>query len=75
MFRSIRARELPQHIDLSTVRETLQYIHDDMRRAAGLEKLSAALAEAIREAEAAEALLPSPVDDPVITARFVPRHL
>lgn len=72
MFRISRSQPWPPHIDLSTLRETLAYMHDDMCRVPGLEKLRDALGEAMREAEAAEAKAPPLVEGP-LAARFLPR--
>lgn len=41
-------------LDLATVRETLAYMHSDLRHIAGLEKAAAALDVAMREIAAAE---------------------
>jgi hypothetical protein len=41
-------------LDLSTVREMLAYMHDDLRRTPGLERAAAALDTAIAEVERAE---------------------
>lgn len=73
MFRIPRANPWPPQIDLSTLRETLLYMHDDMARAPGLERLRDALAIAVKEAEAAEALARSKVTS-IVNARFLPRR-
>ncbi|MCB1520844.1 MAG: hypothetical protein KDJ37_09755 [Hyphomicrobiaceae bacterium] len=73
MFRIPRSRPWPPEIDLATVRDTLGYMHDDAARVPGLEKLKSALAEAIREAEAAERRAPPLVKGP-LAARFLPRR-
>lgn len=44
----------PKALDLSTVREVLAYMHDDLRRAPGFERAAAALATAIAEIERSE---------------------
>jgi hypothetical protein len=49
------ARAKPR-IDLETIRETLLYIESDCRENAGLERVAAALTEAIDEIERLEAL-------------------
>ena len=46
-------------LDLSTVRELLAYMHDDLRRTPGLERAAAALDTALAEIERAERNLPS----------------
>lgn len=63
----------PASIDLDTVRETLSYMHDDMRDAPGLERVAAALGRAIDEIEAArQAETPTePVSLDIV--RFLPR--
>jgi hypothetical protein len=63
----------PCALDLSTVRETLAYVHDDMRRAPGLERAAAALAAALAEIELAErgATAPARRQGP---ARFLSRR-
>ena len=72
MFRINRSKPWPQ-IDLSTLRDTLIYMHDDMSRVPGLEKLRDALALALREAEAAETIARAkPVN--ITNARFLPRR-
>ncbi|MCB1513906.1 MAG: hypothetical protein KDJ18_03630 [Hyphomicrobiaceae bacterium] len=63
----------PIHLDLSTLRETLAYMHDDMCRTPGLEKLRDALALALKEAEAAEATT-RPAKVRFSAARFLPRR-
>ncbi len=49
------ARAKPR-FDLETIRETLLYIESDCRENAGLERVAAALTEAIDEIERLEAL-------------------
>ncbi|MBL8566151.1 MAG: hypothetical protein JNM89_10590 [Hyphomicrobiaceae bacterium] len=73
MFRIPRAKPYPPQIDLSTVRETLAYMHDDMCRVPGLEKLRDALGVAIEEAAAAERHAP-PLVEGAFAARFLPRR-
>lgn len=78
MFRISRSKPWPPQIDLSTLRETLIYMHDDMTRVPGLEKLRDALALALKEAEAAETAARPPTTNfaaPQFTsARFLPRR-
>jgi hypothetical protein len=66
-----RSKARPCALDLSTVRETLAYMHDDVRRAPGLERAAAALAAALAEIELAErgATVPARRQGP---ARFLP---
>jgi hypothetical protein len=78
VYRIPRSNPWPPHIDLSTLRGTLIYMHDDMARAPGLEKLRDALALALKEAEAAEAVARAkapPKSKPQFTsARSLPRR-
>jgi hypothetical protein len=78
VFRIPRSNPWPPHIDLSTLRETLICMHDNMARAPGLEKLRDALALTLKEAEAAEAVARAkapPTSKPHFTsARFLPRR-
>lgn len=73
MYRIPRSKPWPPQIDLSTLRETLAYMHDDMARAPGLEKLRDALALAIKEAEAAEQGSPA-APFAALPVRFMPRR-
>ncbi|MDX2307539.1 MAG: hypothetical protein NW216_04805 [Hyphomicrobium sp.] len=54
MFCISRTQSWPPSLDLGTVKETLLYMRDDARAVPGLEKVSAALDEAIREIDVAE---------------------
>ena len=54
MLKLLRSGARQPMLDLATVRETLAYMHGDLRHVAGLEKAAAALATAIAELEAAE---------------------
>jgi hypothetical protein len=54
VFKISRAKPYPPTLDLTTVRVTLGYMHDDMKRIAGLERLAASLETAIAEVSAAE---------------------
>jgi len=74
MFRIPRQDPWPPAIDLATVRETLHYMHDDMRRIPGLEKVADAMAKTIDEIEAAERDRSRRKLNP-ITARFMPNRL
>ncbi|MCB1505626.1 MAG: hypothetical protein KDJ47_11680 [Hyphomicrobiaceae bacterium] len=73
MFRIPKSNPWPPQIDLSTVRETLAYMHDDMMRVPGFEKLRDALAVAIKEAEAAE-LTARTKSKALINVQFLPRR-
>ncbi len=72
MFRIPRSKPWPPQVDLSTVRETLAYMHDDMCRVPGMEKLRDALGVAMREVDAAERRAPPLVEGP-FAAKFLPR--
>lgn len=63
----------PCVLDLSTVRETLAYMHDDVRRTPGLERAAAALAAALAEVELAE-LGATALARRQRPARFLPRR-
>lgn len=54
MFRIPRSQPWPPAIDLATVRETLHYMHDDMKRVPGLEAVATALEKAMSEIDTAE---------------------
>lgn len=69
-----RKAERPASIDLDTVRETLSYMHDDMRSVPGLERVAAALGRAIEEIEAT-GLIEKPVEPVSLgIVRFLPRR-
>ena len=74
MFKISRNRAWPPSIDLTTVRQTVQYMQGDLARVPGLEKISAALETALKEIEAVQTR-PSiaNLNDPVLRARFLPR--
>lgn len=56
MFKLLdRSRARPS-VDLETIRETLLYIESDCRENAGLERVAAALSEALEEIERLEAM-------------------
>ena len=61
-------------LDLSTVREMLAYVHDDLRRAPGFERAAAALATAIAEIERVERGVPSSARWTAHT-RFLPERM
>ena len=54
MFKISRSGSYPPTLDLSTMRETLNYMHGEMARVPSLRPAAAALETAIREIEAAE---------------------
>jgi hypothetical protein len=71
VFKILRSRPWPPTLDLATVRETLHYMQDDMRRVPGLEKATAALTTAIVEIESAEANS-KPISYETKFSRFLP---
>ena len=72
MYKISRDQPWPPNIDLSTARETLTYVHDDMKRVPELQKVAAALEDAMREMDRAEAANPRRIGRNVITAsRFM----
>lgn len=72
MFRITRSQPWPPTIDLATVRETLVYMHDDMKRVPGLEAVAAALATTLDEIAAAEKQTGRPAHLSPMAARFMP---
>ncbi|MEQ1710306.1 MAG: hypothetical protein ABL908_02775 [Hyphomicrobium sp.] len=74
MFRIPRSQPWPPAIDLSTVRETLLYMHDDMKRVPGLEGVASALAATLDEITTAEkqAQKARPAHLSPMAARFMP---
>lgn len=71
MFQLPPSQPWASTIDLATVRETLVYMHDDMKRAPGLEAVAKAIAAALQEIDAAEKS-PRPATPSATAARFVP---
>lgn len=73
MFRIPRDKPWPPAIDLTTVRDTLAYMQDDMARVPGLEKVADALARTLDEIDAVKPskLRPLATDSP-FAARFLP---
>ena len=72
MFRQPPRQPRVPLLDLETVRETLSYIHDDLKRTPGFETASARLAEAIaaiKTAEQSRQVIPSNI----LSAQFVRR--
>lgn len=74
MFRIQRSKPWPPAIDLGTVRDTLQYMHDDMHRVPGMEKVAAALEQALAEVDAADKAAGPPSLEAIDFARFLPRR-
>ena len=75
MFKIPRSPSWPPHIDLSTARQTIAYIHDDMARVDGMEGVAKALEAALNELEAVEAKAKPPIQLTPITAKFMPTRL
>jgi hypothetical protein len=61
-------------VDLDTIRETLAYIRDDIRRVPGLERAADRLTSALTEIAAAERRRLGPISHSVIDARLVLRR-
>jgi hypothetical protein len=74
MFKISRAKPWPPSIDLTTVRQTVSYMHGDMARVAGLEKIVTALDAVIKEIDAVQCRPVVPLDAQLRRARFVPRR-
>lgn len=76
MLKSLRSHSAIATIDLETVRETLLYMKDDLRRdpalARAADAIEAALAEIDRAQRSTSAAPPSSVNG---FARFLPRSL
>lgn len=72
MFRTHRSRPWPADVDLSSARETLAYLEDDMSRVPGLEKVVQAIRLAMSEIETAERSAPYPVAHTPQASRFIP---
>jgi hypothetical protein len=71
VFKIPRSRPWPPALDLATVRETLHYMTDDIRRIPGLEKATAALDAALVEIRAAEEKS-KPISYETKFSRFLP---
>ena len=56
MFKLLDRSRAKPSVDLETIRETLLYIESDCRENAGLERIAAALSEALEEIERIGAL-------------------
>lgn len=73
VFKISRQQPFPPTLDLSTIRETLSYMHGDMKRVAALEKAAKALEAAIREIDDARAKTAAPIIGRITGARFLGR--
>jgi hypothetical protein len=71
VYRIARSKPWPPSIDLSTVRETLVYMKDDMARDPELLRIRTALEIAIGEIDRAEQTPRAAVLSPLV-ARFLP---
>jgi hypothetical protein len=75
MFKISRDKPWPPSIDLTTVRQTVAYMQGDMARVPGLEKIAAALAEALAEIDAVQPRRPVVnLQEHLARARFMPRR-
>ena len=72
MFRIPRQNPWPPVVDLTTVRDTLSCMKDDMERVSGLERVAAAVKEALAEIERAKP--PAAVPLTPIAARFLAKR-
>ena len=61
-------------VDLDTIRETLAYIRDDLRRAPGLDRAAERLTAALAEISEAERRRLAPVSYSIIDARLALRR-
>ena len=72
MYKISRKEPWPPHIDLTTARETLAYMHDDMKSVPELAKVAESLETAIQEMQRAEKASPPRIARNVIIAsRFL----
>jgi len=72
VFKISRRQPWPPHVDLTTARETLSYIQDDMKRVPELQKIADALEAVLHEIDHAEAINPQRIGANIVTAsRFV----
>lgn len=74
MFRAPHGRPRRSGIDLATVRDTLVFIHGDLKRVRGLEKAVAALATALREVDHANIRPLGLTGDPALISRLFPQR-
>ena len=71
MFRSSHRSTPTPPIDWETMRATLIYMHDDVKRTPGLARLAAAFSNTLKEIEvAAKQIEPQSAD--VVSAKFIP---
>lgn len=73
MFRIPRDKPWPPAIDLTTVRDTLAYMQEDMARVPGLEKVADAMARTLDEIDAVKPSMTAPIATASpFAARFLP---
>jgi hypothetical protein len=75
MYRIPRSNPWPPTMDLTTIRETMRYMHDDMQRVPGLEKAARAINDAIKEIDLAERAHTRKQNLSPIAAKFLPRRI
>ena len=75
MYRIPRSNPWPPTMDLATVRETMRYMHDDIKRIPGLEKAAHAVNQAIKEIDLAERAATRQQRLSPIAAKFLPRRI
>lgn len=73
MFKIPRKQPWPPTLDLTTIRETLSYMHGDMKRVPALTKAAEALEAALREIDTARAKTAAPIIGRITGARFLGR--
>lgn len=72
MYKISRDRPWPPYLDLATARETLRYMHDDMKRVPELQDVAAALEKVLREMDKAETVNARRIGHNILTAsRFI----
>jgi len=72
VFKFLLRKETKPHIDLETVRETLEYIETDCRDRAGLEGVAAALAITLAEIERVQERGMTKPEATIAAAHFLP---
>ena len=73
MYKIPRDNPWPPKVDLSTLRETLRYMENDLRRAPEFAGVAAAIKNTLKEIDKAEAASPRVLSPGVVThSRFVP---
>lgn len=75
MYRIPRSNPWPPTMDLTTIRETMRYMHDDMRRVPGLEKAARAINDAMKEIDLAERASARKQNISPIAAKFLPLRI